>query len=48
MNSRRPQQAAALVLSLVLTLAIFSGVACWRRRHDGAQMLVQVSTPDQG
>jgi hypothetical protein len=43
MNTRRPQQAAALALSLILTLAIFSGVSSLSAPQHAGQMLVQAT-----
>ncbi|MDH4050553.1 MAG: hypothetical protein OEU93_03185 [Rubrivivax sp.] len=44
MNSRRPQQAVSFALSLILTLAIFSGVASLSAPEHSGQLLVQTST----
>jgi hypothetical protein len=44
MNSRRPQQAVSFALSLILTLAIFSGVASLSAPEHAGQLLVQAST----
>ena len=48
MNSRRPQNAAALVLSLVLTLTIFSGVSLLASPQHGGLMLVHVDGARHG
>jgi hypothetical protein len=44
MTTRRPQQAAAFVLSLVLTLAIFSGVSALSAPDHAHPMLAQWSS----
>jgi hypothetical protein len=41
MNPHRPQQAAAFVLSLIVSLALFSGVASLAGPEHGGQVLVQ-------
>lgn len=41
MSPHRPYQAAAFVLSLIVSLALFSGVASLAGPEQGGQVLVQ-------